>query len=808
MYLPVTTGQIGSEPATAGKPSSKLPRMAKSRRLTRLWRTLTKPKPEDHIQKLPGTLKRIAISLRQTLDPNSKTDQQFSDMPEPPPGQHKQKPSGEPEGALSEARVAAMPPGASQTSLDSSTSMEITGQETRQKEKIRLRRKAFKSQHRGIYALQMPSTVSITDDLCPSKKHSQATVDFDVAMCETAAYATFARRMQIPPTLKLKTRSYQSKSIPSVRLSSTPSAARARRLKALSLLPLEDTSSSDEAQASIPVVPPSALSSEEITDHLSMPSSPDGSDARSAVAAPCRPSVDLQSGTNEFPTDSQSSDGCQSSEIGSIFSTEESPLESSVSATSLADLLEPGLNQPSSDASDTEDTMSDVTDHTDPSLIDAFEASPTPFNPVLLSLLVSLREEIVDRIKQRLQAILLHSHGGQERPAQPGNSGSSPPNPPAASTERAPFVNILPNWRKGAPDEDDPDNLGRGNGGDDDRGKPTDATSRTQLEDRLRRFACPFYKMYPKSEGLHKSCQGPGWGSVHRVKEHIYRRHQRPTFHCTRCLVSFANEENLAEHIRGEVRCENRTAPPDEETLFISQSQGQALRKRKKDVPEEERWTTVFQIIFPDVPADHIPSPYHESCQDSLPSSAILSEFCEFLAQQLPSRIAADVNNHLRVHQPPLAPHGIHGDMTEIFRSTVREVINEFLPALQAASPGPGENGSPTSSISARQPLLPDDFHRIMRTPPLREPPPPPVGWGRHPLLGSAAFFDASALDFGFATPNAAPSTITSAMASIDDPSFSPGLGYWTTSCDDSETSDPLLLSFMEDYEGTQLRMA
>ncbi|KAK0710215.1 hypothetical protein B0T26DRAFT_755310 [Lasiosphaeria miniovina] len=156
--------------------------MAKSRRLTRLWRILTEPKPEDHIQRLPGTLERIASSLRQTLDPNPKTGQQFSDVPEPPPGQHKLKPSGEPEGALSEARVAAMPPGASQTSLDSSTSIEMTGQETRQKEKGRLRRKAFKSQHRGIYALQMASTVSITDDLCPSKKGSQAAVDFDVAI--------------------------------------------------------------------------------------------------------------------------------------------------------------------------------------------------------------------------------------------------------------------------------------------------------------------------------------------------------------------------------------------------------------------------------------------------------------------------------------------------------------------------------------------------------------------------------------------------------------------------------------------------
>lgn len=101
-------------------------------------------------------------------------------------------------------------------------------------------------------------------------------------------------------------------------------------------------------------------------------------------------------------------------------------------------------------------------------------------------------------------------------------------------------------------------------------------------------------------------CQGANhW--IHR--EHIYRRHQRPTFQCTRCLISFANEETLAEHLRAESRCENKTPSPDEESIYITQSQERDLRKRKKDIPEEERWFSCFRIIFPDIPSDRLPTP-------------------------------------------------------------------------------------------------------------------------------------------------------------------------------------------------------
>ena len=51
--------------------------------------------------------------------------------------------------------------------------------------------------------------------------------------------------------------------------------------------------------------------------------------------------------------------------------------------------------------------MSDVIDDTDLSLVEAFEAYLVVFDLVFLSVFASLRDEAVERIKQRMQIINL-----------------------------------------------------------------------------------------------------------------------------------------------------------------------------------------------------------------------------------------------------------------------------------------------------------------------------------------------------------------------------------------------------------------
>ncbi len=179
-------------------------------------------------------------------------------------------------------------------------------------------------------------------------------------------------------------------------------------------------------------------------------------------------------------------------------------------------------DQTAQDISDDDDTMSDVTDHTDLSLIEAFDASPTPFDPILLSLLMSLKEEAVDRIRRRLQTMMLQGGGTQQRPMQDNNANSSSSQSHTRNADRISGTIGLPNGRKRALDEDEDEdedgNPGQGGGDDGERKKRRDLTSGTQLGERLRKFACPFCKRYPNSKKLPKSCHGPGWPSVHRVK--------------------------------------------------------------------------------------------------------------------------------------------------------------------------------------------------------------------------------------------------------------------------------------------------
>jgi hypothetical protein len=91
------------------------------------------------------------------------------------------------------------------------------------------------------------------------------------------------------------------------------------------------------------------------------------------------------------------------------------------------------------------------------------------------------------------------------------------------------------------------------------------------------RFACPFYKHEPHRFRNRRTCPGPGWPTVHRMKEHLYRA----------CQVS------APQPLEG----------IDRETLKV-------LRKRSPvSRPEDEKWRDVYQLLFPEVAFEDIPSP-------------------------------------------------------------------------------------------------------------------------------------------------------------------------------------------------------
>jgi hypothetical protein len=209
------------------------------------------------------------------------------------------------------------------------------------------------------------------------------------------------------------------------------------------------------------------------------------------------------------------------SETASMPSKETSPLNSRASLTALGETVL--YHETTQDTTDSEDTMSDTTDYTDVSLIEAFEAHPASFSPLLLSLLVSLKLEVISRFKSRLQTMLSRTNDIQERPIHDSKSSSSSSESTSEITGGTSLSSALLTRGKFPADDNDGNNPGRGND-DDDRSRkpPNDFIIDAQFAEKLKKFACPFYKRFGNRKKLPGSCHGPGWRSVHRLKSVLF----------------------------------------------------------------------------------------------------------------------------------------------------------------------------------------------------------------------------------------------------------------------------------------------
>ena len=90
--------------------------------------------------------------------------------------------------------------------------------------------------------------------------------------------------------------------------------------------------------------------------------------------------------------------------------------------------------------------------------------------------------------------------------------------------------------------------------------KPTDERSPNEF----RRFACPYYKRSPTKYKFSRSCAGPGWADISRIKEHLYRRHTLPP-RCERCYTTFENDFALRQHTQNLVPC--KIQPKDRKSV-------------------------------------------------------------------------------------------------------------------------------------------------------------------------------------------------------------------------------------------------
>ncbi|KAH6972918.1 hypothetical protein BKA56DRAFT_593014 [Ilyonectria sp. MPI-CAGE-AT-0026] len=245
-----------------------------------------------------------------------------------------------------------------------------------------------------------------------------------------------------------------------------------------------------------------------------------------------------------------------------------------------------------------------------------------------------------------------------------------------------------------------------------------------------RRFACPFFKKNPLHFWEWRSCPGPGWGTTHRVKEHLYRSHLLPIT-CPRCHEAFESEKTQLEHLTAEKPCQKREKPKLE---GVDSSTEKILRSRKhmqKHNNEEDRWREIYVILFPGTNAESIPNPYyeyHKSAQIQQPD-AVESEFAkyeQFLGAELPSRVRQQLEIRIEAALNPLDEFKtLKGKIIDIVRDTQLQLFKLYktgssnLPTETDSTPV-GQGGiSDVPNLRSSNPSTPSDNYLEIMDPEL-----------------------------------------------------------------------------------------
>ncbi|TDZ40484.1 hypothetical protein C8035_v004144 [Colletotrichum spinosum] len=211
------------------------------------------------------------------------------------------------------------------------------------------------------------------------------------------------------------------------------------------------------------------------------------------------------------------------------------------------------------------------------------------------------------------------------------------------------------------------------------------------------KLACPFFKHNPRKYKNKRPCCGPGWDHVHRIKEHIYRKHSLPKFSCPRCSQPFETQADLQAHARSLTPC--KVSEP-EVVDGITQDQEKKLRSRKKtsgkELTEAEKWKQVYAIVFPDVREREIPSPYY-STEDA---QTALGGYEDYLRRELPTLVRRQLEQEVE-RELSFVEEGMKQKVIEIARNLQLALFKGYQQLEsrekcvdQDASPGAGWDGS------------------------------------------------------------------------------------------------------------------
>ncbi|KAH8901149.1 TPR-like protein [Thozetella sp. PMI_491] len=224
------------------------------------------------------------------------------------------------------------------------------------------------------------------------------------------------------------------------------------------------------------------------------------------------------------------------------------------------------------------------------------------------------------------------------------------------------------------------------------------------------KLACPYFKYNPAKYKTWGHCPGPGWSDIHRVKEHLYRRHRQPRHRCGRCWQPFEDEQACLDHQRASNPCPLREIEPIE---GFDASQERQLKSRKRTQPdssEAQKWRAIFSILFPHVLENEIPSPYYEyEHLHNLETGSLGSlALCEqYIIREVPSRLRQELRPALD-RNLNIMEESLRQMATDRIRDILRDVFREFRDIHQPNSPSTQRPSAITPRDAAAQ--TPVDF--------------------------------------------------------------------------------------------------
>jgi hypothetical protein len=277
------------------------------------------------------------------------------------------------------------------------------------------------------------------------------------------------------------------------------------------------------------------------------------------------------------------------------------------------------------------------------------------------------------------------------------------------------------------------------------------------------RLACPFYKRIPSSCSKHRACAGPGWTTVHRVKEHVYRDHALPSF-CSRCYQVFEDEDDLRDHLT--VDDDQRCAVLDKinRPQGYTKKQEKELRARKSVVgkSESELWNQMYMILFPG--EESIPTPckrlsrflyasadsnnadYEPATQEEWKE---LVAFKDYTAENLPSRLIHRLypsflfeSQDVQSYMTRAVEQAVSQEMEAVFRTYTRQtpdgnldtqsIIGHLVPTDSAAGSFPERPDGTMLVVNTNREILDGALHVALPQLMLDSVQPPetmPEGW-------------------------------------------------------------------------------